>query len=107
MLNPALLLISLRRFEDQKLEGTMLQMMGDPSGEFTKSCGMELTHPGPRSKGLIGRCKRFALYVVNCVVQHVAVAESETDPAGDDFPEVTCAPAIVDAIRQYNSDELK
>ena len=89
-------------FEDQKLEGSRMQMMGDPYGEFTKACGMELTHPGPVAKGLLGRCKRFAMLVVNCVVQHVAVAESETDPAGDDAPEATLAPAMLQVVQQYN-----
>lgn len=87
-------------FLDQQLEGTMMQMMGDPSGELTKECGMELDHPGPRQKGLYGRCKRFAMHVVNCVVEYVAVSESENDPAGDEFPEATCAPAIIQAIKE-------
>jgi peroxiredoxin len=92
-------------FLDQKLEGTMMQMMGDPSGEFTRECGMELVHPGPQAKGLYGRCKRFAMYVVNCVVQYAVVSESEDDPAGDDFPEATCAPAMIEAIQQVNREK--
>mmetsp|Transcript_590 Transcript_590/g.735 ORF Transcript_590/g.735 Transcript_590/m.735 type:complete len:120 (-) Transcript_590:68-427(-) len=81
------------------LGGTMVQMFGDPSGEFTKDLGMEMTHPGPPSVGLIGRSKRFAMYVVNNVVQYVAVSEAEDDPAGDANPEATCAPAMIEAIR--------
>lgn len=52
-------------------------MMGDPACEFTKACGMEMTHPGPPAVGIIGRCKRWAMYVENNVVKHVAVAEAE------------------------------
>jgi 2-Cys peroxiredoxin 5 len=87
-------------FVDQKLEGSMMQMMGDPSGEFTRQCGMDLNHPGPISKGLNGRCKRFAMFVEKCVVKYVAVSESEEDPAGDEYPEATCAPAIIEAIKE-------
>jgi len=84
---------------DQKIEGTLLNLMGDPYGEFTKLCGMELNHPGPIKKGLVGRCKRFAMHVVNNIVEHVAVSESDDDPAGDDDPSLTCAPAMIEAIK--------
>ena len=82
------------------LQGTMTQMFGDPSGELTKALGMEMNHPGPESLGLIGRSKRFALHVVNNVVEYVAVSESEDDPAGDANPEATCAPAMLKAIKE-------
>lgn len=85
--------------QDQQSEGTVVTMMGDPSAEFTKACGMEMTHPGPPSVGIIGRCKRLAMYVQDNVVKHVAVAEGEDDPAGDDNPTVTLAPAVLDAIK--------
>lgn len=62
---------------DQKTGGTIVTMMGDPAAEFTKACGMEMTHPGPPSVGIIGRCKRWAMYVENNIVKHVAVAEGE------------------------------
>jgi len=52
-------------------------MMGDPAAEFTKACGMEMTHPGPPSVGIIGRCKRWAMYCEDGVAKHVAVAEGE------------------------------
>ena len=75
-------------------------MMGDPAREFTEACGMEMTHPGPPSVGIIDRCKRWAMYVENNVVKHVAVAEAEDDPAGDDNPTVTLAPAMLEAIKK-------
>ena len=69
---------------------------------------MELTAAGPKRKGLIDRCKRFALYSVDGVVKIVRIAESPEDPAGDDFPDVTLAEAMIDAIKAFNSasDEL-
>jgi peroxiredoxin 5 len=56
---------------------------------------------GPISKGLLGRCKRFALYVVDGVVKYSVIAEDiDFDPAGDDFPEKVLAPAILEAIKE-------
>ena len=73
----------------------MIKFMSDPNSEFTTACDMELTNDGPRSLGLINRCKRFAMIVENNVITGMAVAESEIDPAGDDFPEKTLAPALI------------
>uniref|UniRef100_A0A7S2ICR4 Redoxin domain-containing protein n=1 Tax=Helicotheca tamesis TaxID=374047 RepID=A0A7S2ICR4_9STRA len=86
--------------EDQGIDGSMITFMGDPSSDLTKLLQMELTHPGPNGIGLHGRCKRHALYVVDGTVKVVRVAEREDDPAGDDFPESTCAPAMIDAIKE-------
>ena len=57
---------------------SMVKMMGDPAGEFTKALGMEMTHPGPPSVGIIGRSKRFALHVDKGEVKHVAISEVRT-----------------------------
>lgn len=76
----------------------MLKLMGDPAGELTEALDMKLTHPGPASKGIIGRCKRHAIYVVNGVIQIVHVSEAEGDPAGDNDPSKTLAPAMLEAI---------
>jgi peroxiredoxin len=78
--------------------GTMSQMFGDPSGEFTRDCGMELVDPELVAKGLVGRSKAFAMHVVSCVVQHVAVCE-DNDPFGDVLPEAVCATAMLEAIK--------
>lgn len=80
-----------------------ITMMGDPSSVVTRALGMELVHPGPVSlKGLHGRCKRFALYLVDGVVKVLRVAEGPDDPAGDDFPDVTLAPAMIKAIKDLD-----
>jgi len=85
--------------KDQKIEGSMITFMGDPSGALTKALDMEMTHPGPASVGIIGRCKRFALILDDGAVKFVAVSEADDDPAGDDDPEDTCAPAILEALK--------
>lgn len=87
---------------DQKTAGSdLIKMYGDPTGAYTKAVGMELTHAGPIGKGLIGRCKRHAIYAVDGEVKFFAVAEDpEFDPAGDDFPEATLADALLKAISE-------
>ena len=85
--------------KDQGTEDSMITMFGDPTGAFTKAVGMELTDEGPIGKGLIGRCKRFAMVVDDGKITAVAVAESELDPAGDDFPEKTLAPALIEMAK--------
>jgi 2-Cys peroxiredoxin 5 len=85
---------------DQKIEGSMITFMGDPSGEFTKALKMELTHPGPASIGIIGRSKRFAMYLDNSVIKYVAVSEGPDDPAGDTDPSTTCHVAMLKAIKE-------
>jgi len=84
--------------KDQKVESSMLQLMGDPAGELTKAVGMEMTHPGPISVGIIGRCKRFAMYAVNGEIKAINVSEAEDDPAGDSNPASTMPEAMLKAI---------
>jgi len=88
-------------------ENGLITLMGDPSGTLTKALDMVLDHPGPMSKLGYERCKRFALYIVDGVVKLVRVAEKDDDPAGDDFPEVTLAPQMLEAIKELKGkDEL-
>jgi len=84
--------------KDQKVGLSMLQLMGDPAGELTKALDMNLTHPGPASVGIIGRCKRFAMYAVNGEIKAINVSEGEDDPAGDSNPENSMAEAMLEAI---------
>jgi peroxiredoxin 5 len=97
--------------EDQgvplEMNDGMLHLFADPYGQVTEALGMEMTHMGPLAKGLVGRSKRFALYIVNGVVKIVRVAEKDDDPAGDDFPDITLAEAMLVAIQSLQgSDEL-
>jgi peroxiredoxin len=89
--------------KDQGIEGSMITFMGDPMFDLTSRLDMEITDSGPLKKGLFHRSKRFALYVVDGVVQYSAVSEKPDDPAGDDFPEDTCAPAMIEAIKSLPS----
>jgi len=81
---------------------SFVTLMGDPAAVFTKTIGMELIHPGPFSIGIIGRCKRFAMYVENGTVKVIKVAEGPDDPAGDSYPEDTLAPSMIKAIKELD-----
>ena len=84
---------------DRKVNhASLLTFMGDPTSTLTKALGMELNHPGPQGKGLWNRCKRHALYVVDGKVKAVRISEADDDPAGDDRPEATCAPAMLEIV---------
>lgn len=87
--------------KDQKVEDSIIKFYGDPTSAFTKACDMELTHPGPIGLGLLGRCKRFALFLDDGEVKFATIAEdAEFDPAGDDFPEKVLASALLEAIKE-------
>lgn len=93
---------------DQKVPSdSIIKLMGDPYALLTEKLDMEMTHAGPKSVGLINRCKRHALYVVDGSVKIVRVAEKENDPAGDDFPDVTLAESMIDAIRELRKSSPK
>merc|ERR1712086_668284 len=84
--------------EAQGIAGTNITFMGDPNSVMVENLGVELTHPGPCSKLGPGRSKRFAMYIDDGVIKTFNVAESPTDPAGDDFPEVACIDNMVDTM---------
>lgn len=85
--------------KDQGIEGSNIKFFSDPSSEFTRACDLEMTADGPKSVGIINRCKRFAMIVEDSTITAIAVAESELDPAGDDFPEKTLAPALIEMAK--------
>jgi peroxiredoxin len=95
--------------KDQEVAGSeYITLMGDTNGELTQQFGTIMDHPGPNGKfgTVLPRSKRVAMYVVDGVVKIFKVAEGpgplgEEDPAGDDFPEVTLAPAMIDAIKEF------
>mmetsp|Transcript_7631 Transcript_7631/g.8712 ORF Transcript_7631/g.8712 Transcript_7631/m.8712 type:complete len:103 (-) Transcript_7631:390-698(-) len=89
------------------LDESIIKLMGDPYGEVTAALDMEMLHSGPKSVGLINRCKRFALYFVDGVLQVKRIAEADDDPAGDDKPDVTLAEAMIDAITELNNASSK
>lgn len=83
---------------DQRIGGSMVKFMADPAGELTSSLGMQMTHPGPPSVGIIGRCKRFAMYIMDGVIKHVVISEGPDDPAGDGDPSQTLAEGMLKTI---------
>jgi len=85
--------------DDQKVRGSMIKFLGDPAQDLTKALDIEMTHPGPPSVGIIGRCKRHALYVVDGVVKAFNVSEKDDDPAGDSDPSNTMPEAMLAAIK--------
>jgi len=84
---------------DQKIEGSFITFMSDPAGTLTEALGMKMVHPGPPSVGIIGRCKRFAMHVVNGTVKYIAISEGPDDPAGDDDPSASLAPALLEKVK--------
>jgi peroxiredoxin len=88
-------------------EDSVIKFMADPYGELTAKLDMQLTHAGPLEKGLVNRCKRHALYVVDGKIKIKRVAESPTDPAGDEFPDVTLAEAMLRAIQELQQQKEK
>lgn len=85
--------------KDQGIEeNDMINFYADPRGELTRALGMELIHPGPKDKGLIGRSKRCVVIAEDGVIKSVTVAEKEDDPAGDDFPEATLVDSVLKSL---------
>lgn len=84
-------------------EDGIITLMGDPYSELTSKLGMELEHSGPKELGLVDRCKRHALFVVDGVVKIVRIAEREDDPAGDEYPDSTLAEAMIEAIKELKN----
>jgi peroxiredoxin len=79
---------------------SLVTFFGDPSGAFTQACGMQLEQtPELTTKGLYGRCKRFAMYVVDNVVEEVVISETPYDATGDINPEATCAESMIRHIK--------
>lgn len=77
---------------------SMVKIFADPYGKVTQALDMELQHPGPIGKGLVGRSKRYAMYLEDGVVKYFSVSEKPDDPAGDEFPESSCAEAMIEGM---------
>jgi peroxiredoxin len=86
--------------EDQGIKGSMVSFVADPAATLTKALDMEMTHPGPPSVGIIGRCKRFAIHAVDGEIKTVRVSEGEDDPAGDSDPSASLAEGMLEAIAE-------
>jgi peroxiredoxin len=92
--------------KDQKIADSHVKFYSDPFGTFTKHFDMELTHPGVLAHGVVGRCKRHAMYIDDGEVKYQALSEDpDFDPAGDQFPEKTLPPAMIAAIKEIQEKE--
>lgn len=86
---------------------SIISFLSDPKGVLPGILGTKLTHPGPNDeKGLVGRTKRFAVYLEDGVMKYGTVSEKPDDPAGDEFPESSCAPAMLAEIAKLKKAEL-
>ncbi|KAL7549712.1 hypothetical protein ACHAWF_012978, partial [Thalassiosira exigua] len=85
--------------KSQRTALTMLTFLGDPLSQFTKATDLELTHEGPVGVLGPGRCKRFAMHVVDGVIEAVNVSEGEDDPAGDSDPSASLADGIMATMK--------
>lgn len=70
--------------KDQGTMGSMLKLLGDPRSEFTKALGLVLDDPGAMAVLGNPRCKRFSMYVDDCTIKTLTVAEGDV-PAEDTF----------------------
>jgi len=68
---------------DQKVSGSIVSFFADQSGALTKALGVELEHPGVMRALGNPRCKRFAFFADDGVIQTFAVSETADDPTGD------------------------
>mmetsp|Transcript_28980 Transcript_28980/g.61026 ORF Transcript_28980/g.61026 Transcript_28980/m.61026 type:complete len:99 (+) Transcript_28980:332-628(+) len=85
--------------KNQKTGLSMLSFMGDPNSKLTKALDLELTAEGPIEVLGPGRCKRFAMHVVNGVIKAVNVSESPDDPTGDSDPSASLADGILATMK--------
>jgi len=71
--------------------GTMLQLLGDPTSEFTKKLG--LVFDDPKAMAVLGnpRCKRFSMYVDDGIIKTIKVAEAD--------PKITFVDQILEDIK--------
>ena len=86
--------------KDQGIEGSMITFMADPAAELTKALNMQMTHAGPPSVGIIGRCKRFAIHADDEEIKAVVVSEGPDDPAGDNDPSASLAENMLEVVKK-------
>mmetsp|Transcript_6639 Transcript_6639/g.15911 ORF Transcript_6639/g.15911 Transcript_6639/m.15911 type:complete len:99 (-) Transcript_6639:276-572(-) len=80
------------------VEGSMVTLLGDPTGEYTKSLGLVMDHPGPAAVLGPGRCKRFAIFFDNGEAKAVHVSEGPDDPSGDGNPSASMVDAMLEVV---------
>lgn len=93
-------------YDNQKCRRShgFITFMADPASVVTKALDMVLDHPGPMAKLGYPRCKRFAMVIDDGKITVCEVSEREDDPAGDDFPESSCADNMLVKIKEASGD---
>lgn len=72
--------------KDQGTMGTFIKLLGDPRSEFTKALDLVFDDPGAMQVLGNPRCKRFSMYVDDCTIKTLKVAEGDVT-AEDTFAE--------------------
>ena len=65
---------------DQKIDGSIITFISDPTSALTKALDVELVHPGPVAVLGPGRCKRFAMIFDQGICKSIQISESPDDP---------------------------
>lgn len=91
--------------DDQKCgrdgEGSMLNFLADPHGNWTDAMGLRMSHPGPHDHFGQGRSKRYSAFFEDCVLKKLNLAEDpESDPAGDDNPSNSLVAAMLSYLEE-------
>ena len=85
--------------KSQKTALSMLTFLGDPHSALTRGLDLELTHPGPVDVLGPGRCKRFAMHVVDGEIRACNVSETEDDPTGENDHSNSLAEGIMATMK--------
>jgi peroxiredoxin len=82
---------------DQNVDcSDLINFLADPQAEVTQALGTVLdTHTLGIWKLGYKRCKRMACIVQDGIIKALNISEAPDDPAGDDNPEMTCAPQML------------
>ena len=59
-------------------EGTMINFLADPHGNWTDACGLRMCHDGPHDHFGQGRSKRYSAFFDDCKLVKLNIAEVPT-----------------------------
>lgn len=83
--------------KDQKIEGSIITFLADPLMKLTEALDMKMVDFP--DEGIVGRCKRFAMYVDDEQIKSVQVSETDNDPSGDDDPTKSLAMNMIQVVK--------
>jgi len=79
-------------------EGTMINFLADPHGNWTDACGLRMCHDGPHDHFGQGRSKRYSAFFDDCKLVKLNIAEASDDPAGDEQPGNSLADKMIEFL---------